>query len=241
MTARVYHTLLSMQSKENFLASFSHEKEYVRAKWYKEDLDKGGWKEVARGPGYIYWIKTFPDEEVPIKVLSLVDMPLSVEMYLEILHPRNQDKRDKWDKAFLDHEILETYPDDQGIVRFMRYPAKFPVWDRSFVLFFPPTREIDWFGKRAFIQIQKNAWHPSKPEGADGLIRATNGGNFTVIIPDEKKPEEACTLFSLSTNNYNGWLPSTHIEWIVGRKVPASFNTFLANIVEGYKKYFKHD
>ena len=82
---------------------------------------------MARGPGNVYWTKTFPDEEVPIKVLSLVDMPLSAEMYVEVLHPRNQDKRDKWDKAFLDHEILETYSDNQGIVRFMRSPATFPL------------------------------------------------------------------------------------------------------------------
>ena len=48
-----------MQSKEDFLASFSYEKEIERAKWFKENLDKGGWKEVARGPGNVYWIKTF--------------------------------------------------------------------------------------------------------------------------------------------------------------------------------------
>ena len=168
-------------------------------------------------------------------------MPLSAEMYVVVLHPRNQDKRDKWDKTYLDQEILETYPDDQGLVRFMRSPATFPFCDRSFILFVTPFKEIDWYGKRAFLQIQKNACHPSKPEGADGLVRATNGGNFIVVIPDETKPNAACKLFSLSTNNYNGWLPNTHIEWIIARKVPASHNTFFANIVEGYNMYFKHD
>ena len=158
---------------------------------------------------------------------------------MEIVDRKNLDKRRKWDKAFVDHEILETYPDDKGVVRFMRYPTSFPLWDRSFILFFPPLKEIDWYGKRAFIQIQKNAWHPSKPEGADGLVRATNGGNFIVIIPDESNPSAACTLFSLSKNNYNGWLPTKHIEWIVGRKFPAAFNQFLASMVEGYEKYFR--
>ena len=121
----------------------------------------------------------------------------------------------------------------------MRYPISFPLWDRSFLLFLPPPKEIDWFGKRAFIQIQKDACHPSKPEGADGLVRATNGGNFIVIIPDENNPSAACTLFRLSKNNYNGWLPTKHIEWIVRRKVTATFNQYLASMVEGYEKYFK--
>lgn len=194
---------------------------------------------MHRSPGNVYWIKTFPKDEVPITVLSSIDLPLSAEMYMEIIDPKNQDKRDKWDKTFVDHQILETCPDNKGVVRFMRYPTSFPLCDRSFVLRILPPKEIDWFGKRAFIQIQKNAQHPSKPEGADGLVRATNGGNFNVIIPDENNPSSACTLFSLSRNNYNGRLPKKHIEWIVGGKVAASFNQYLANMVEGYEKFFK--
>ena len=228
----------SMPSKEDFFISFSYEKEIERAKWYKENLDEGGWNEVHKSPGHVFWIKTFPKDEIPINILSSIDLPLSVEMYMEVIDPKNQDKRDKWDKTFLEHEILETYPDNKGVVRFMRYPMSFPLWDRSFVLYIPPPKEIDWFGKRAFIQIQKNAQHSSKPEGADGLVRATNGGNFIVIIPDENSPNSACTLFSLSKNNFNGWLPKKHIEWIIGRKVAASFNQFFASIVEGYERYF---
>ena len=228
----------SMPSKEDFFISFSYEKEIERAKWYKEKLDEGGWNEVHKSPGHVFWIKTFPKDEIPINILSSIDLPLSVEMYMEVIDPKNQDKRDKWDKTFLEHEILETYPDNKGVVRFMRYPMSFPLWDRSFVLYIPPPKEIDWFGKRAFIQIQKNAQHSSKPEGADGLVRATNGGNFIVIIPDENSPNSACTLFSLSKNNFNGWLPKKHIEWIIGRKVAASFNQFFASIVEGYERYF---
>jgi len=230
-----------MTSKEDSCTSFSFEKEIERAKWYKDDLDKGGWKEVHRSPGHVYWIKTFPEEEVPTTMLASIDFPLSAEAYIEIIDPKNQDKRDKWDKTFVDHEILETYPDDKGVVRFMRFPTSFPLWDRSLILFFPPVKEIDWFGKRAFLQIQKNAWHPSKPEGADGLVRATNGGNFVVMIPDESNPSAACKLFSLSNNNFNGWLPTKNIEWIIGRKVPASFNQFFASMVEGYEKYFKQE
>lgn len=229
-----------MQSKEDILASYSHEKELERAKWYKEDLDKGGWREASRGPGYVYWIKTFPDEEVPIKVLGSYDMPLSAETYLEVMNARNQEKRDKWDTVFVDHEILETYPDG-GRMQFMRYPLSFPLWDRSFLLYFPPVKEIDWYGKRAFLQVQKNACHPTKPEGADGLVRTTNGGNFTVVIPDESKPEEACKFFLLSNNNLNGWLPRKHIEWVVEKKACPSFNNFFASIIKGYNEFFKHD
>ncbi|KAJ7319200.1 hypothetical protein OS493_036363 [Desmophyllum pertusum] len=230
-----------MQSKEDFVASLSYDKEIERAKWFKNDLEKGGWKQAHKSPGKIYWSKTFPDDEVPITVLSQVDMPLSAEMYMEILRPEHQEKRDKWDQVFMDHEIVETYPDDQGVVKYMRLPLSFPLRDRSFILYFPPIKEIDWFGKRAFIEILKNAWHPSKPEGADGLVRATNGGNFNVIIPDETNPDATCTLFSLSKNNYNGCMPNKNIEWILGRKVSASFSLFLDNMIEGYKKYFQQN
>ena len=239
MTVQPSQSPQSMPPKEDFFTSFSYEKEIERAKWYKDDLDKGGWNEVHRSPGHVFWIKTFPEDEIPISILSSIDLPLSVEMFMEAVDPKNLDKRNKWDTVFVDHEIVETYPDNKGVVRFMRSPNSFPFWDRSFLLFFPPLKEIDWFGKRAFIQIEKNAWHPSKPEGADGLVRATNGGNFDVIIPDENNPNAACNLFSLSKNNYNGWLPKKHIEWILGRKVPASFNKYLASMVEGYEKYFK--
>ena len=101
----------SMPSKEDFFISFSYEKEIERAKWYKKNLDEGGWNEVHKSPGHAFWIKTFPKDEIPINILSSIDLPLSAEMYMEIIDPKNQDKRDKWDKTFLEHEILETYPD----------------------------------------------------------------------------------------------------------------------------------
>ena len=56
-------------------------------------------------------------------------------MYMEIVDPKNQDKRNKWDKTFVEHEILQTYPDNKGVVRFMRYPISYPLWDRSFFLY----------------------------------------------------------------------------------------------------------
>ena len=98
------------------------------------------------------------------------------------------------------------------------------------------TKEIDWFGKRAVIQVQKNTWHPSKSdiEGTDGLVRATNGGNFNMIIPDESNPSAPCTLFSLR------WMATKNAYLVDTRKkCPASFNQYLTSMVEGYEKYFK--
>ena len=49
----------------------------------------------------------------------------------------------------------------------------------------------------------------------------------------------ACTLFCLSNNNYNGWLPKTYIEWLVSGGAISSFNRFFDCVIEGYEKYFK--
>ncbi|XP_078382769.1 uncharacterized protein LOC144665391 [Oculina patagonica] len=193
-----------MQSKEDFFTSYSCEKEIERAKWYKNDLGKGGWEELHSGPGNVYWIKTIPGEEVPMKVLSCVDMPLSAEMYMEVIHPRNLEKRVKWDRTFLN-------------------PSSFPLWESSFVMFIPLMKEIDWFGKQAFIAID------------------SSGGNFTVIIPHEKEPSEACSLFLIYNNKFSDWMPSKNVETIIGKKISASFNQYLASMVEGYNKYFKEN
>lgn len=229
-----------MQSADDFFTSFSYDKEIERARWFKRDLDNGGWKEVHNSPDAVYWQKTFPENQVPIKILFKVDVPLSAESYMETVNPKNMDLRNKWDRVFVDQEIVETYPDDQGHAFFVASPTLWPLTDRSFMLFSPPTKEIDWFGKKAYILIQKNAWHSSKPPGADGRVRATNGGNFFVIIPDETAPDSACTLFGLSNNNYNGWIPKRHIERLVSSAVVSSFNRFFECVVEGYQKYFKH-
>ncbi|KAJ7319219.1 hypothetical protein OS493_036382 [Desmophyllum pertusum] len=103
-----------MQSKEDFVASLSYDKEIERAKWFKNDLEKGGWMQAHKSPGRVYWSKTFHDEEIPIAVLSLADIPLSAEMYMEILQPEHQEKRNKWDQVFKDLETVETYHDNKG-------------------------------------------------------------------------------------------------------------------------------
>ena len=122
----------------------------------------------------------------------------------------------------------------------MRALLSWPLKDRSFVLYLPPGKEVDWYGKRAHFLLIKHGWHPSKPEGEDGLVRATNGGNFYVVLPEEKQPEAACRVFGLTNNLYNGWVPKTNMEWMQKRVVPGKFNQWRENMVKGYEKYFKN-
>ena len=190
----------------------------------------------------MFWMKTFSDQEVPMKTLFLFDMPMSANKVMEMLHPSNIEIRKKWDRAFPDHEILESYPDG-GYITASRIKVSWPLSDRSVVVFRPPAKEVDWFGKKAFLVIQKNAWHPSRPAGVDGLVRATNGGNFTIFVPDEKDPAGASKMFGLRNNNYNGNLPKNGrcMRFIQSRKVPNAFNLLREGIIEGNNKYFNND
>ena len=221
-----------MQSKEQSFASFDFQEEIKRAKWFKEDLDKGGWREVYKGPVSNYWIKSFPEEKVPIKVLFTYDLPMPAKKFLQLLHPSTQDTRHKWDDGFVDLETLEVYPDG-GFVTYMRAVTSWPIKDRSFVLFYSPIKEVDWYGKKAFVIVQKNVVNPSKPEGEDGCVRAYNGGNFFVALEDKHEPEAACKVFGLTNNNYNGWVPN--FERVMARIVPRAFNKLQENVIKGYK------
>ena len=230
-----------MAKKEETLSyrSYSHEDEVKRAKWFKEDLDKGdGWSVAGEVPDYKYWIKTFDGEEVPTKVLYVANFPFPIKGFQQLLDPQNLPARLDWDKNFVEHELLETYPDDGGSVVYMRSVLSFPLKDRSFVLYLPPGKQIDWYGKQALFLMMKNWRHASKPEGEDGLVRATNGGNFYVVLPDQKDPENACTVFGLSNNVYNGWVPN--MEWLQKMIVPNAFNNWFACLRNGYEKYFKN-
>lgn len=229
-----------MKSKEQSFPSLDFEKEVQRAKWFNEELKKGGWNQRYKVPGeFDSWSNTFPEEEVPIKTLYLFKaLPLSAEKFAEMMHPSNMDIRIKWDKAFHDLETVEIAPDGARIV-FTRADLSWPITDRSFVLYVSSTKQIDWYGKKAFALFVKNSSHPSKPAGGDGLIRATNGGNFYIAIPDKNEPEAKCQVFGLTNNNYNGWLPNTCVEWLVGRKASKVFYTLRKSIVEGYKNHFE--
>ena len=229
---------MASNSDQSF-RNISYEDELQRARWMKEDLKKGqGWSEAASGPGYSYWIKTFQNDNIPIKIVYNIDMPFPAKVFLKLVDPDNLEKRNDWDKSFVAHEILETFPDG-GNVTYMRALLSWPLTDRSFVLYLPQVKEVDWFGKRATLMLQKHAWHSSKPVGKDGFVRATNGGNFQVITEDEKQPDIACHVFGQTGNLYNGWIPKTNMEWMQKRVVPKKFNEWLEDMVMGYEKYFK--
>ena len=103
------------------------------------------------------------------------------------------------------------------------------------IKFLPPV-EIDWFGKKAHAIFMENAEHASKPPGVEG-VRATNGGNFYIAVPDDEEPGVKCEVFALSNNNYNGWLPDKS-EWIAAPKISKLFYEVRDSLNEGYKKYF---
>ena len=234
-------SLIGMEPGEQSYLQLDFEKEVQRAKWFKEDLEKGGWKPRFKASGrFDSWSKTFREEEVAVKVLFLFqDMPMPAEKFAEMIHPSKMETRTKWDDAFKDIEILETGHDGSIIVS-TRVALSFPLTDRELVLFVSTTKEIDWYGKKAFAMFVKNASHPSKPVGGRGRVRATNGGNFYIVTPDEKEPENKCQVFGLTNNNYNGRLPNARMEWLVGRKAPKVFHKLQKSAIDGYIKYFKN-
>ena len=138
--------------------------------------------------------------------------------------------------TFLDIQVLETFPDG-SMIAFTRIELSFPFTDRDMVLHAAPPTETDWFGKKAYAMFVNNATHASKPAGADGLIRANNGGNFYIAVQDEKEPGAKCEVFGLSNNNYNGWIPDS-FEFVTGPRVAKTFYDLRRSIVDGYKTYF---
>lgn len=62
--------------------------------------------------------------------------------------------------------------------------------------------DVNGWQDLAQFMFAKNASHPSRPEGEDGFVRAYNGGNFYLAIPDENENEEArveCSVYRTSS------------------------------------------
>ena len=142
-------------SKGQSFRSFSYEEELQRAKGLKEDLNKGGWRQVHMSPGACYWMKTFYNDEVPIKSLFTFDMPMPAEKFVEMLNPSNQEIRKKWDEVFKDHVILEAYPDNGGYLTSSRIKTTWPLADREFLLFIPPSYKLTGMGKNRGLSFRK--------------------------------------------------------------------------------------
>ena len=223
-----------MQENE-LVYQINMENEIQRAKWFKEDLEKSGWREVYKKPDETFWVKSFSTEEVKTKILFKFIMPIPADMFMKLLHPTSLETRRKWDNAFKDHQLLETLPNNSGYITYMRAVTPWPLADRDFVLFIPPVEEIDWFGQKSLFLVQKNALHKAKPIGQT-IVRATNGGNFFIATPDEKQPNDKCEVFGLTNNSYNGWLPNYATETIIANSVPRAFSMLRSNIINGYNQ-----
>ena len=219
--------------KEETFRDYNLEKELQRAKWFKEDLNSGGWKEIHKGPNVTYWKKTFPDEEIPVKILISHVMPMPVKKFSQLFDPINMEIRRKWDETLSVLDVLEKYPNGGGYVIYGLKKMTWPVSDRDFVAFIQLHTEIDWYGKKSTLIGFKNAWHPSKPENVDGIIRVPNGGDFYVVTPDDNEPETACKVFGLSSYSVKGQIT----KFMVKNLVPQSFNKLRQNVINGFKKY----
>ena len=225
-----------MESKDQSFRDTTVEEELERAKWYKEDLDKGGWKQLFTGPGLTYWIKTFSDEEVPVKVLFTKHLQMSAKTFAQLMDGKHVEVRKKWDDVLKDIEMLEVYPENGGYLYYVRTELSWPLSDRGLVIFQPSYVNVDWYGKKSFFLVFKNGWHPSKHENAAGVVKGTNGGDFFVVTPDENNPETACTLFGLTSNNFNGWIPTSNMEWLFAKVVPPKFNLYFDNVIKASEK-----
>ena len=231
---------MSADETIDYAKSFSYEKVFAQAKWFHEDLQKGDWREIQKAENKsTFWIKTFPNEEIPTKVLVKYQLPLSAQQFIEISNPKNLQFRRKWDKAFVDNEVLEEYPNNGGYLIYNRVEMPWPLNDREFLLYTTAAIEVEWYGKQAYIIPYINASHKSKPATEGPYVRGTNGGQFSVITADENDGDHACTVFALSHNLYNGYVPARHVEWMFARAVPKAFTKFFDSLIEGHKMYFE--
>ncbi|XP_065665756.1 uncharacterized protein LOC124813343 [Hydra vulgaris] len=213
-------------------------KEVQRAKWFKEDLEKSGWRMIFTKPGETFWIKTILAEKIKTKILYKLTLPMPGEMFAMLLHPENLETRREWDHAFKEHKMLEKLPNG-GYITYTRAILPWPLADRDFVLFVPPAKEIDWYGKKSLFLVQKNAIHEQKPVD-QVAVRATNGGDFCVIIPDINQPHEKCEIFGLSNNSYNGSIPDCATKCVVANSVPQLLDTLISNMITKYNQQINH-
>ena len=133
-------------------------------------------------------------------------------------------------------EILETFS-DESVIAYTIIEVSFPLANRDLVLHVSPPAKIDWFGRIAYAIFVRNATHASKPPGAQGLVRATNSGNFYISVQDDEEPGAKCDVFGLTNNNYNGWLPNKS-ECVIAPRATKAFYRFRESIIEGYNQYF---
>jgi hypothetical protein len=77
-------------------------KAWEKAKFLKQDLVKDdGWTQRYKIVNeYNSWTKTFPNEEVRVKLLyRFENMPMSAEKFIEMMSAEKLDLREKWDNT----------------------------------------------------------------------------------------------------------------------------------------------
>ena len=62
---------------------------------------------------------------MPIKVLFTMEIPVSASKVVEILNPSNVDYQKKWNQAFPEHEVVKTYPEQEGGAAYFIQDSKF--------------------------------------------------------------------------------------------------------------------
>ena len=96
------------------------EKAWEKARFLKQDLDKGdGWTQRYQIVNeYNSWTKTFPNEEVRVKLLyRFENMPMSAEKFIEMMSAEKMDLREQWDNT-TGASVAREYRDHRAFVGF---------------------------------------------------------------------------------------------------------------------------
>lgn len=217
-----------MSPLEKLYEELSYEGEVERIKWFHNDLyrENTDWTVLKKTQFGTYWLKEFPDQEVSRKVLFDLVLPIPADGFLKLLNPSQAAIRLKWDTGFKVYNVVDELTDGKACLIYMVVQTSSILANRSFLLFTPETKEIDWFGEKATVLIQKHAVDDNKAPMDGDVIRATNGGNFFIVRPDKDSPETKCRVFSLSNNNYNG-----NLDWAMS--IPLLGSKFKKAVVDG--------
>ena len=211
---------------------FLWEEELERINWYKNDLQKGGWQTVRSSPEATYYIKMFAlDDPTPLKVLFQWELPISGRVVYNAY--RNLEERVKWDPAF-SVEFLGETPEGGQVLHVPFNNMPWPFWDREWVVC-QGDKELP--EKNAWIVNVRETTHPSKPV-RDDVVKVRNGGNFYYITASESHPDQACTFFGHTANDYqfSRWLPN-FLKWsprFWGNKIVDEFEKLRKGLIKTY-------
>ena len=140
---------------------------------------------------------------------------------------------DKWDVAFKKHEIIQEFPEEDGIKKFIIYLfSKFPLMmdDRDFVQEQKIWKEYNG-NQNCFLSISKSVEHPSHPPQKK-IVRAEM--LLTGIYLCEKNPGET-SIYMIN----NADLKIKNGADIVNMAVKKAPKDFIENLIKYCKKMCK--